>query len=213
MSFPLPRKMLFAALGLALCGPAPALAAPKSEGPADMGVALAPGPLPELSLGDAKGTPLIEYGSVTCSHCAAFNHDVLPGIKSEFIDTGKVHYIFREYSRNPLDAGAFVLARCVGDDKALATIDLLLAQQDKWAFVDKPLDALLTVLRPTGLSHDKAMECLKDQGKADAMAKITNDANTNFKIKGTPTFIIGGNVYDGELSLDDLKAIIQPLVK
>ncbi len=70
-----------------------------------------------------------------------------------------------------LDAAGFVLARCVGDDKTLATIELLFAEQDKWAFVDNPLDALIAAMRPTGMSHDKAMECLKDQAKADAMHK------------------------------------------
>ena len=87
----------------------------------------------------------------------------LAGAEGRYIDTGKVHFIFREFSRNPLDVAAFVLARCVGDDKAFATIDLLFASQDKWAFVDKPLEPLIAALRPTGLTHDKAMECLKDQ--------------------------------------------------
>ena len=106
-----------------------------------MATVLQPGPLPELSLGDPKGVPVVEYGSLTCPHCAAFAREVLPKLKAAYIDTGKVHFIFREFSRNPLDVAAFVLARCVGDDKALATIDLLFAQQDKWAFVDKPARA------------------------------------------------------------------------
>ena len=201
------------ALALLLALPVAALADPKPEGTVDMAKVLAPGPLPELSLGDAKGVPVIEYGSVTCSHCAKFNHDILPGLKSAFVDTGKVHYIFREFSRNPLDVGAFVLARCVGDDKALATIDLLFAQQDKWAFGDKPLEALLAALRPTGLSQDKAMECLKDQAKADALQKLTEDASKTVNVKGTPTFVIDGKVYGGELSLEEFTAILTPLVK
>ena len=87
-----------------------------------------------------------------------------------------MHFIFREFSRNPLDVAAFVLARCDGDDKTLATIELLFAEQDKWAFVDNPLEALIAALRPTGMSHDQAMACLKDQSKADAMTKIVNAA-------------------------------------
>ena len=126
----------------------------------------------------------------------------MPKLKANYIDTGKVHFIFREFSRNPLDVAAFVLARCVGDDKALATIDLLFAQQDKWAFVDNPLEPLLTAVRPTGLSHDKAMECLKDQAKADAMQKIVKTAVDVVKMQGTPTFVIDGKVYGGELSID-----------
>jgi protein-disulfide isomerase len=201
------------ALALSFCGAAQAQTAPKPEGTADMATVLRPGPLPELAIGDAQGVPVVEYGSLTCPHCAAFDHAVLPAFKAAYVDTGKVRFIFREFSRNPLDVAAFVLARCVGDDKALATIDLLFSQQEKWAFVDNPLEALIAAMRPTGMSHDKAMACLGDQAKADAMQKIVETAVATVKVMGTPTFVIDGKVYGGELSLNDLEAILKPLVK
>ena len=185
----------------------------KPDSTTDMAKALEPGPLPELSLGDAKGLPVIEYGSLTCSHCAEFERDVLPQFKAKYVDTGKVRYIYREYSRNSLDVAAYMLARCVGDDKAFATIELLFAQQDKWAFVQKPLEALILALRPTGMGKDRAMECLKDQAKADAFKKITEDATKTYKITGTPTFIIDGKVYGGGKTAEQLDAILAPLVK
>jgi len=201
---------LFAALALFAT---PALAAPKPEGTVDMAEVLKAGPLPELSLGDSKGVAVVEYGSVTCPHCAAWEKEVLPQLKSAYIDTGKVHYIFREFSRNPLDVGAFALARCVGDDKALATIDLLFATQDKWAFTDKPLEPLITALRPTGLTHDKAIECLKDTKLTGAIQTIGKTGAEVVKIQGTPTFVIDGKVYGGELTQSDLDDILKPLVK
>ena len=204
------RLAAAAALALALSS---AYAAPAPEGTVDMTKVLQPGPLPELSLGDPKGVTMIEYGSLTCSHCAAFATTVFPAFKTAYIDTGKVHFIFREFSRNPLDMAAFVLARCEGDDKALATIDLLFAEQDKWAFVNDPLDALIAALRPTGMGHDQAMTCLKDQSKANALTKILNAAVADVKVQGTPTFVIDGKVYDGELSMADLDAILKPLIK
>jgi protein-disulfide isomerase len=178
-----------------------------------MAKVMQPGPLKELELGDPKGVTVIEYGSLTCSHCATFATTVLPAFQKAYVDTGKVHFIFREFARNPLDVAAFVLARCEGDDKTLATIDLLFAEQDKWAFVDNPLEALITALRPTGMSHDQAMTCLKDQPKADAITKILNAAEADVKVQGTPTFVIDGKVYDGELSMADLDAILKPLIK
>jgi protein-disulfide isomerase len=201
-----------AALALAL-SPAYAASAPAPSGTVDMAKVLQPGPLPELSLGDPKGVTVIEYGSLTCSHCATFATTVLPAFQKAYVDTGKVHFIFREFARNPLDVAAFVLARCEGDDKTLATIDLLFAEQEKWAFVDNPLEALITALRPTGMSHDQAMACLKDQSKADAMTKILSAAVQDVKVQGTPTFVIEGKVYDGELSMAELEAIVKPLVK
>jgi protein-disulfide isomerase len=204
------RFAVAAALALAL---SPAIAAPAPSGTVDMAKVMQPGPLPELSLGDPKGVTIIEYGSLTCSHCATFATEVFPAFQKAYVDAGKVHFIFREFARNPLDVAAFVLARCEGDDKALATIDLLFAEQDKWAFVANPLDALIAALRPTGMSRDQAMTCLKDQSKADAMTKILNAAEANVKVQGTPTFVIDGKVYDGELSLAELDAILKPLVK
>jgi protein-disulfide isomerase len=68
-------------------------------------------------------------------------------------------------------------------------------------------------MRPAGLSHDQAMTCLKDQSKADAIVAIGKRGNDEVKITGTPTFVIDGKVYGGELSLDQLKAILDPLVK
>jgi protein-disulfide isomerase len=211
------RRLAFAAIlsaaALTAHGALAAAAAPEPDRTVDMATVLKPGTLPELSIGDAAGLPIIEYGSLTCPHCAAFSREVVPELKKDYIDTGKVRYIFREFSRNPLDVAAFVLARCVGDDKALAAIELLFSTQDKWAFVDKPLEPLIAAMRPTGLTHDQAMACLKDQAKADAIVGIGKRASDEIKMNGTPTFVIDGKVYGGELSMDQLRAIIDPLVK
>jgi protein-disulfide isomerase len=188
-------------------------AAPTPEGSVDMAEVLKPGPLPELAAGPQDGVPVIEYGSLTCPHCAVFDKSVLPKLKAAYVDTGKVRFIFREFSRNPLDVGAFTLARCLGDDKAMATIDLLFATQDKWAFNDSPLEPLLAALRPTGLSRDKATECLKDKALADKVRAITQTATKTVKVQGTPTFVIGGKVYGGELSMEDFAEILKPLIK
>ena len=204
---------VFSVAALAAHGALAATTAPEPDRTVDMAAVLKPGALPELSIGDASGVPMIEYGSLTCPHCAAFSREVLPELKKDYIDTGKVKFIFREFSRNPLDVAAFVLARCVGDDKAFAAIELLFSQQDKWAFVDKPLEPLIAAMRPAGLTHDQAMACLKDQSKVDAVAAVGKRATDEIKMNGTPTFVIDGKVYGGELSLDQLKAILDPLIK
>ena len=198
---------LSASLALAAATP------PPPDGTVDMTKVLKPGPLPELAMGDPAGVPVIEYGSLTCPHCAVFARDVFPELKKDYIDTGKVRFVFREFSRNPLDVAAFVLARCVGDEKTYAAIELLFSEQDKWAFVDKPLEPLIAAMRPAGFTHDQAMACLKDQAKADAIVAISKRANDEIKLTGTPTFVIDGKVYGGELTLDQLKAVLDPLVK
>jgi protein-disulfide isomerase len=211
------RRLAFAAVfsvaALAANGAFAAGGAPEPDRTLDMATVLKPGSLPELTIGDASGIPVVEYGSLTCPHCATFSREVFPELKKDYIDTGKVKFIFREFARNPLDVAAFVLARCIGDDKAFAAIELLFSQQDKWAFVDKPLEPLIAAMRPAGLTHDQAMACLKDQGKANAVVAIGKRATEEIKMTGTPTFVIDGKVYGGELSIDQLKAILDPLIK
>jgi protein-disulfide isomerase len=198
-----------ASASLALADPAP----PKPVGTTDMAKALEPGPLPEISVGDPSGVAVIEYGSLTCPHCAHFDKDVWPAFKASYVDTGKVRYIFREYSRNKLDVAAFMLARCAGDDKAFATIQLLFANQEQWAFVEKPIDALAETLRPTGMTREALIACLNNQAMANSLVQIVKSADEKYNIQGTPTFIIDGKIYGGALSIDDLNAIVKPLAK
>jgi protein-disulfide isomerase len=204
---------VFAAAALAANVALAAAGPPQPDGTVDMATVLKPGPLPELAMGDPSGVPIVEYGSLTCPHCAVFSREIFPELKKDYIDTGKVRFIFREFARNGLDVAAFLLARCVGDDKTFAAIELLFTEQDKWAFVDKPLEPLIAAMRPAGLSHDQAMACLKDQSKADAIVAIGKRASDEIKMTGTPTFVIDGKVYGGELSMDQLRAILDPLIK
>jgi protein-disulfide isomerase len=187
--------------------------APKPDLTVDMAKVLRPGPLPDLAIGDPNGLPVVEYGSLTCPHCAVFSKETLPQLKKEYIDTGKVRFIFREFARNTLDVAGFVLARCLGDDKAFAANELLFAEQDKWAFVDKPLEPLIAAMRPTGMTKEQATQCLNNQKLADGVVAITKRATDEIKLSGTPTFVIDGKVYGGELTIDQLKAILDPLVK
>jgi protein-disulfide isomerase len=211
------RRLAFAAVlsvaALAANGALAAGGAPEPDRTIDMAAILKPGSLPELTIGDPSGIPVIEYGSLTCPHCATFSREIFPELKKDYIDTGKVRFIFREFPRNALDVAAFVLARCIGDDKAFAAIELLFSQQDKWAFVDKPLEPLIAAMRPAGLTHDQAMACLKDQDKANAIVAIGKRATDEIKMTGTPTFVIDGKVFGGELTIDQLKAILDPLIK
>ncbi len=215
MAFASLRRLAGAALFCAatLASSAYAADAPQPDRTVDMAKALQPGALPDLAIGDPNGVPVIEYGSLTCPHCAVFSKDTLPQLKKAYIDTGKVRFIFREFSRNTLDVAAFVLARCLGDDKAFAADELLFAEQDKWAFVDKPLEPLIAAMRPTGMTKDQATACLNNQKLADGLVAITKRANDEIKLTGTPTFVIDGKVYGGELTYDQLRAILDPLVK
>ncbi len=209
------KRLVGAALVCAATLAAPALAAtvPQPDGTADMAKVLAPGPLPELAMGNASApVTIVEYGSLTCPHCAVFSKETFPQLKAQYIDPGKARFIFREFSRNTLDVAGFLLARCLGDDKAYAADELLFASQDSWAFVDKPIDPLIASLRAAGMTDEKAQACLKNQKLANDIVEIQKKGNQDIKISGTPTFVINGKVYGGELTFDQLKQIIDPLL-
>jgi protein-disulfide isomerase len=186
----------------------PALA--QNVAPQDLAV---PGPLGDVALGpaDAKVT-IIEYASLTCSHCAAFHKENWPELKKRYIDTGKVRFILREFPLDPLATAGFMLARCDGESKYYPVTDLLFDQQRNWAFTEKPLDALRSMMRQAGFSQEKFDSCLKDQKLYDAVNAVKNRGMEQFKVDSTPTFFINGQRHPGNLSIDELEKIIKPLL-
>ena len=172
------------------------------------------GALPDMWLG-SKDAPvtIIEYASMTCTHCAAFHADTWPTLKSKYIDTGKVRFTLREFPLDPLAAAGFMLARCAGPEKRNAIVDLLFNQQKNWAFVDKPLDALATTVRQAGISQADFEGCLKDQKLYTSVNQVRDRAADTFKVNATPTFFINGQKKAGELTVTELEKTLAPLLK
>jgi protein-disulfide isomerase len=172
-----------------------------------------PGPLGEQALGSAEApVTLIEYASMTCSHCANFAAKVYPTLKSKYIDTGKVRYILREFPLDPLAAAGFMLARCAGD-KYYEVIEALFQTQQKWAFVRDPLPQLLAVAKQLGFSQQSFDECLANQKVLDGIDWVRQRGAEKFGVNSTPTFFINGNIHRGEMSLEEAEKVLQPYLK
>jgi len=173
-----------------------------------------PGPLGDVWIGpaDAKVT-IVEYASLTCSHCAAFHKDTYPLLKNRYIDPGKVRFTLREFPLDPLATAGFMLARCDGEAKYYAITDLLFDTQRSWAFVDKPLDALQQMMKQAGFSQQKFEACLRDQKLYDAVNAVRKRAEEVFKVSATPTFFINGQRHGGNLSIDEVEKIITPMLQ
>jgi protein-disulfide isomerase len=124
-----------------------------------------------------------------------------------------VKFILREFPLDPLGAAGFMIARCAGDDKRNAIVDLLFAQQKNWAFTEKPVDALADLLKQTGMSRKSFDACLKDQSLYDKIAKVHDRAAEKFGVAATPTFFINGKKQKGEMSPEALDNLLAPLVK
>ena len=174
-----------------------------------------PQALPDMTLGSADAkVVIVEYAAPTCPHCARFNRDVFPRIKSEFIDTGKVRYVFREFPLNIKDLACAMLARRIaGEDSAkyFAVIDIMFRQQDR--LVEKTSDTLRLIGRQAGLSAQAVEDCLKDQTMQDNISAGQKYAEDVLKVEGTPTFFINGDEIVGEASFEDFAQRINSLLK
>jgi protein-disulfide isomerase len=204
----------FAAAAFLLAAIQPIGLAPASAQNArvDVEQLMADAALPDVVEGQANApVTVVEYASMTCSHCAAFANNVYPTLKSKYIDTGKAKYILREFPLDPLATAGFMLARCAGD-KREAMIALLFAQQKNWAFVDKPLDGLSNIVKQTGMSQDSFEKCLKDQALYDKVNLVRDRGAEKFGVNATPTFFINGKRVSGEMTVDQLDKEITPLL-
>ena len=172
--------------------------------------------LPDMALGPANASVTItEYASMTCPHCAAFNAEVFPKIKSEYIDTGKVRYIFREFPLDIKAAAGSMLSRCIakGDaGKYFAVTDLLFRSQGDWV-MKNTTETLTRIGKQAGLSEQEVETCLKDQSLLDKIAADQKYASDVLKVDSTPTFFINGEKIKGEASFEEFAKKINPLLK
>ncbi len=187
----------------------------------ELGVA---GPMGDIVLGDPKAPVTIyEYASMTCSHCAHFAKTTFPELKKRYIDTGKVRYILREFPLDPVAAAAFMLARCsagepnkVDANKYYSVVDTFFATQETWAFVQNPKDVLPNlqkVSKQIGFTDATFDACLKNQPILDSIEKVRRRAVETLQVNSTPTFFINGKRQAGDLPIEELAKIIDPLIK
>ena len=205
------RRTLLAGLAAVVMGFAGAAGASAQTVSADE--LAVPGPLGDIELGNknAKVT-IIEYASMTCSHCATFHEKTWPILKQKWIDTGKVRFILREFPLDPLATAGFMLARCAGNDKYYPIVDLLFSQQKNWAFSNKPVEALLSLVKQAGFSQESFEACLKNQQIYDAVNAVRDRAAQKLGVSSTPTFFINGQVQRGAMTVEELDKILTPLV-
>ena len=204
------RQQLVSAAGLQLAdakGHAAALPKPLGEVD-DLGVSEG-----DYTLGNPKaGVVLVEYASLTCPHCAVFHEKIMPMIKKDYIDAGKVHYVYRDFPLDRLALAAAVVARCGGRDRFFGFIETLYGSQDQWARASDPLAALRTLALVGGMSKGDFEACIREQKDVDAILEARLEAARNFGVNSTPTIFINGNRYHAAESVDAMRALLDPFV-
>jgi protein-disulfide isomerase len=167
----------------------------------------------DFSIGDPHApVTVIEYASITCPHCARFASEIFPAFKAQYVDTGKVRYVFRETPiHGSIDVIGYVLARCVAPSKYFNVIDAVMRDQDK-VFAN-PRDAYLDIAKSAGLTEKQFDACESNEDNVHAVLDRSHAEMDEYSIEATPTFIINGKpIEPGVLTLEQLSAEIDPLL-
>ena len=208
---------LVLAATLNLGSPGSAMAADPTTANATATAALVAKPvsLPDMVLGQSKApVTIVEYFSMTCPHCAAFEENVFPMLRTKYIDTGKVRFVGREFPLDIKAAAASMLARCAANGDAtkyFAAVDMLFKQQDQ--LVEHTTDTLKAVGAKFGMSGDAVEACEKDQSLLGKLEADRMSAYKKLKVDATPTFFINGNKVEGEMTFEDLDQRLRKLLK
>ncbi|WP_457300344.1 DsbA family protein [Phyllobacterium sp. P5_D12] len=187
---------------------------PPAAGTVDEAKLLAPGTLKDIVMGKAEApVTIVEYASMTCPHCAHFATTTLPTIKEKYIDTGKAKLILREFPFDPRAAAAFMLARCAPEERYYPLVEVLFKQQEQWAGAANAEEPLLQISKLAGFTQESFKACLTNQKLLDDVNAVRERGANEFGVNATPTFFINGARYSGALSVDEMSAIIDGLLK
>ncbi|WP_417256743.1 DsbA family protein [Celeribacter halophilus] len=168
--------------------------------------------IPDLVLGDADAPiELIEYASYTCPHCANFHGTVFEPLKKDYIDTGKVRFVYREVYFDKFGLWASMVARCGGDMRYFGIQKMLYEEQSEWLAGGKDTMEIVENLRKigkrAGLTDENLDACLNDGDMAEKLyAKFTKEVE-EYDINATPSLVIDGEKHSN-MSYADLKKIL-----
>jgi len=190
--------------------PAPSAArSPSVEDQGPLGVLLG-----DRVMGHADAPVTIEeFSSLTCPHCAAFHRETLPKIKKEYIETGKVKLIYRDFPLGALAMAAAMVARCGKPDRYFGFLEVLFRGQQSWATSEDPRKELGRVARFANIGKAEFEACLENEALLKGIQGLADDAETRFGIESTPTFLINGVKVAGPLPFEDFQTVIEEALK
>jgi protein-disulfide isomerase len=209
------RSVIFSAAALALAagagltishgGPSPVGAAAAQEAEIDTSRVL------EMSLGNPEAeVTVIEYASFTCPHCRTFHEGAFKQLKANYIDTGRIHFIYREVYFDRFGLWAGMLARCAGPERYFGMVDMIYAGLDEWIGGGDPAtiaDNLRRMGRTAGLTDEEVNACLQDAEMARALVAVYQQNAEADGIDSTPSFVIDGEKF-GNMPYGDFARIL-----
>ncbi len=163
------------------------------------------------ALGDPNAPIKVkEFASLSCSHCADFHTNILPEVKKELIDTGKVYFEFVHFPLNAPAMDGALVALCMPEARYHQFVSFLFENQTKWAFDANYRNILKQNAKLLGASEDKLDACLADEKKKQEIVKNMQDASAKHNIQSTPSFVVNDKVtFSGALPFDEFKKRVE----
>ncbi len=157
---------------------------------------------------------IIEYASMSCSHCADFHNNTLEDLKAEYIDTGKVKFVFRDFPFNyPALVGSMIMS-CVPNDVRYDYMNALYKLQKSWVFRDnsRTRTELYKIMQSGGMLKDEFDTCLSDINLENNILEGVMNAQREFNIRSTPSFLVNGVLYSGNKNIKEFRQIIDKIL-
>jgi len=167
-------------------------------------------------LGDAKApVEIIEYASMTCSHCAHFSTAFFPDVKKRLIDTGKARFILRDFPLDQFALKAAMMARCIQADRYYSLAEVVFSNQERWTKNKDPLAGLAQLGALAGMDAESFNACTKNSELETAILNSVQEAQSKYKIRSTPAFIFnnGAETLSGAQPVEKFEALVDKLTK
>ena len=157
---------------------------------------------------------IIEYASMSCSHCANFHNNTLPDLKKEYINTGKVKYVFRDFPYNyPALLGSMVM-RCIPSEVRYDYMNALYKLQNNWVVKENAIthQELYKIMQSGGMSKENFDACLNNVDLENQILEEVIAAQSEFNIQSTPSFLINGDLLEGDKSIKVFRQILDKIL-
>ena len=157
---------------------------------------------------------IIEYASMSCNHCANFHNNTLPDLKKEYIDTGKVKYVFRDFPYNyPALLGSMVM-RCIPSEVRYDYMNALYKLQNMWVVRENAItrQELYKIMQTGGMTKENFDICLIDVDLENKILQEVIAAQSEFNIRSTPSFLINGDLLEGDKSIKVFRQILDKIL-
>ena len=157
---------------------------------------------------------IIEYASLSCSHCADFHTNTLETLKEEYIDSGKVRFVFRDFPFNyPALLGSMVL-RCIPEDVRYDYMNALFQLQTNWVDKEstKTTQELFKIMQSGGMTKEEFDTCITNVDLENKILQGVIGAQSEFNIQSTPSFLINGILVEGNKSIKEFRQIINKIL-